>query len=194
MRRGRMSTLGPDDARRDRFEAIYESHYHRILGYALRRTNRDEAADVVAETFLTAWRRLEDVPDGRAALLWLYGTARRVLANQERARHRRERLSKRVRAELIPEVESVTLEPGANLAAAALTRLRADERELLMLVAWEQLDAGEIAQVYACSRNAVRIRLHRARRSFTRELARLGVSAKQSAAAVCALVEKEEPL
>jgi RNA polymerase sigma-70 factor (ECF subfamily) len=174
--------------------AIYEANYHRILGYAMRRTNRDEAADVVSDTFLTAWRRLEEVPDGRAALLWLYGTARRVLANQERARRRRERLSERVRAELSPKVEPSPSEPGANLAAAALARLRADERELLMLVAWEELDAGEIARVYDCSRNAVRIRLHRARRSFARELTRLDVAAKQSPAAVCALVEREEPL
>ena len=91
-----------------------------------------------------------------------------------------------------------------NLAAVAFAKLRVDERELLALVAWEELDVGEIAQVYTCSRNAARIRLHRARRRFARELARLGVSPKQNTAAghvtpasrqgVGALVEKEEPL
>lgn len=199
-----MSNLGPEGARSERFEGIYESNYDRILGYALRRANRDEAADVVAETFLTAWRRLEDVPDGPGALLWLYGTARRVLANQERGNRRRERLSERVRAELIPEIEPASAAQGANVAAAAFAKLGAGERELLALVAWEELDAGELAQLYGCSRNAVRIRLHRARRSFARELARLGVSAKQNAAAghvtptsphgVGELVERETPL
>jgi len=199
-----LSDLGPEGARRDRFEAIYESNYHRILGYALRRTSRDEAADVVAETFLVTWRRLEDVPDGEAARLWLYGTARRVLANQERAQRRRGRLAGRVRAALVPEVEPAPGGPEVNLAAVAFAKLRVDERELLALVAWEELDAGEIAQVYTCSRNAARIRLHRARRRFARELARLGVSPKQNTAAghvtpasrqgVGALVEKEEPL
>jgi RNA polymerase sigma-70 factor (ECF subfamily) len=199
-----LSDLGPEGARRDRFEAIYESNYHRILGYALRRTSRDEAVDVVAETFLVAWRRLENVPDGSAARLWLYGTARRVLANQERAQRRRERLSGRVRAELIPEVESGPAEPELNLTAIAFTKLSADERELLALVAWEELDAGQIARVYTCSRNAARIRIHRARRRFARELARLGVPLKQNAAAghvtpatrqgIGALLEKEEQL
>jgi len=59
------------DAHRERFTAIYEANYHRILGYALRRTSRDDTADVVAETFLVAWRRLGDVlpvPSGRRTL------------------------------------------------------------------------------------------------------------------------------
>jgi RNA polymerase sigma factor (sigma-70 family) len=176
-----VSNPGRDGERRDRFEAIYESNYHRVLGYALRRTGRDEAADVVAETFLVVWRRLEDVPDGGEALLWLYGTARRVLANQERAYRRRERLSERARAELVREPEPATLGQGVNLAVVAFAKLRAEERELLALVAWEGLDAGEIAEVYGCSRNAARIRLYRARRRFARELARLGVSPKDNA-------------
>jgi RNA polymerase sigma-70 factor (ECF subfamily) len=68
-----------------------------------------------------------------------------------------------------------------NLAAAALARLPSEQREVLTLVAWEGLDAGEIAQVCGCSRNAARIRIHRARRRFVRELTRLGGSVKQNA-------------
>lgn len=171
--------LSPAGARRDRFEAIYEANYHRVLGYALRRATHDDAADVVAETFLVAWRRLEDVPDGDAARLWLYGTARRVFANQQRGRRRRERLSERIRTDLIPE-ESAAVEPDVNVAATAFARLGQNEREVLALVAWEGLDAGQIAQVFGCSRNAARIRIHRARRRFARELARLGGSLKQN--------------
>jgi RNA polymerase sigma factor (sigma-70 family) len=188
-----VSDVEYEAARRDRFMAIYEANYHRILGYAMRRTNRHEAADVVSETFLTAWRRLEDVPDGRAALLWLYGTARRVLANHERARRRRERLTERVRAELTPKIESAPSESGANFAAAAFAKLRADERELLRLVAWEDLNAGEIAEVYDCSPNAVRIRLYRARRSFSQELTKQNPAAGH-VTPMSPLVEKEEPL
>jgi RNA polymerase sigma factor (sigma-70 family) len=167
-------------SRRDRFQAVYEANYHRVLGYALRRLDRDDAGDVVAETFLVAWRRLDDVPNGDAARLWLYGTARRVLANQQRARRRRERLSERIRADLVPEGQPAPADPDVDAASAAFARLRADERELLALVAWEGLDAGEIAQVYGCSRNAARIRVHRARRRFARELARFGGSLKQN--------------
>jgi RNA polymerase sigma factor (sigma-70 family) len=166
-------------SRRDRFEALYAEHYHRVLGYALRRVGRDDAADVVAETFLVAWRRLEEVPAGEQARLWLYGTARRVLANQRRAKRRRERLAERVRAHA-QEVEPGPAEGDLDAAGAAFSRLRPDDRELLALVAWEGLDAAEIAQVCGCSPNAARIRLHRARRRFARELARVGGSLKQN--------------
>jgi DNA-directed RNA polymerase specialized sigma24 family protein len=50
---------------------------------------------VIAETFLTAWRRLDDVPAGDEARLWLYGVARRMLANQRRGARRRSSLADR---------------------------------------------------------------------------------------------------
>ena len=73
-----------EDERSTRFRELYEANYERILGYALRRVGHPDALDVVAETFTVAWRRLGRVPDGDEARLWLYGTARRVLANHER--------------------------------------------------------------------------------------------------------------
>lgn len=85
--------------RRERFERIYEVGYEPILAFALRRTaTPEDAADVVAETFLTAWRRLAEVPDPPEARLWLYATARRVLANQRRGQRRYQRLAARLRA------------------------------------------------------------------------------------------------
>jgi RNA polymerase sigma factor (sigma-70 family) len=178
-----MSSL-PDVAgagsRRNRFEALYEANYHRVLGYALRRVGQEDAADVVAETFLVAWRRLDEVPPGDSARLWLYGTARRVLANQRRSRRRSDRLSERIRSERRPESTPRVDEPQLGEVATAFSTLRADDRELLALVAWEGLDAGEIAQVIGCSRNAARIRIHRARRRFAHELARSGGSVKRN--------------
>jgi RNA polymerase sigma factor (sigma-70 family) len=153
--------------RRERFTSIYRANYHRLLGYALRRTSEEAAADIVAEVFLTAWKRLEDVPEGEATRLWLYGTARRVVANQERSQRRRAGLVHRISQERAPEGTAQ-----AGLAAEAFARLGDGDRELLALVAWEGLDPGDVAQVYGCSRNAVRIRLYRARRRFARELAR----------------------
>jgi RNA polymerase sigma factor (sigma-70 family) len=156
-------------SQRERFRALYEANYAAILGYALRRAPRDDAADVVAETFLTAWRRLRDVPDGENARLWLYATARRVLANRARSERRRSRLAVVVeRAAQIPPPEPVPAETDA--VAAAFNGLRPEERELLGLVAWEGLSTAEIARVLGCSPNAVRIRLHRARRRFEGEL------------------------
>ena len=161
------------DERRRRFEAIYTLNCGPILGYALRRTsNGDDAADVVAETFLTAWRRLDDVPSGADCRLWLYGVARRVLANHYRGERRKSELADRLRLDLAV-VAGQDPEYTGSLAgiAAAFQSLAGTDRELLSLVAWEGLDRAGIATVLGCSRNAVRIRLHRARSRFAAALA-----------------------
>lgn len=88
-------------ARQVRFEAVYAANHMAILGYALRRTaSPDDAADILAETFLTAWRRLDELPSGDEARLWLYGVARRILANFYRGERRRSALADRLKAEL----------------------------------------------------------------------------------------------
>src|SRR3984885_16074435 len=159
-----------DDPRR-RFEQVYAEHHAAILGYVLRRTgNADDAADVIAETFLTAWRRIDDTPAGEDARPWLYGVARRVLANQRRGEQRRTALGERLRSELATERYRRDPPPGLDGVAAALRRLGDADREILTLAGWEGLDAGQIAVVLGCSRNAARIRLHRARRRFAAAL------------------------
>ncbi|MGH3211870.1 MAG: RNA polymerase sigma factor, partial [Trebonia sp.] len=143
-------------AREVRFEAVYAANHVSVLGYALRRTTSpDDAADILAETFLTAWRRLDELPSGDEARLWLYGVARRVLANFYRGERRRSALADRLRAEL--SYSYVPPEPTGDTArlAQALRRLPEQDRELLTLAAWEGLDYGQIAVVFACSRNAV---------------------------------------
>ena len=159
-----------DDLRR-RFEQVYTVHHAAILGYALRRTgNADDAADVIAETFLTAWRRIDHVPAGEAARPWLYGVARRVLANQRRGEQRRTALGERLRSELAAEPCDREPPPGLEGVAVAFRRLGDTDREILTLAGWEGLDSGQIAVVLGCSRNAARIRLHRARRRFAAAL------------------------
>jgi RNA polymerase sigma factor (sigma-70 family) len=160
------------DERRNRFEAMYAAYRSPVLGYVLRRTQSPEdAADVIAETFLTAWRRLDEMPPDPEARLWLYGVARRVLANHHRGERRRSALAERLHADLV-----ATWRPAAEFSgeladvAAAFRRLPEAQRELLALNAWEGLDHGQIAVVLGCSRNAVRIRLHRARTKLTAEL------------------------
>jgi RNA polymerase sigma-70 factor (ECF subfamily) len=166
--------LGPGSHayRLARFRAVYDANYHRVLGYLLRRTGRrEDAEDVVAETFLTAWRRLEQMPPGSAARPWLYGIARYSLANHQRGERRRGRLSGRLHGAIaLPSAHFAEPDNEVARVAAAFARLRADDREVLALVAWEELDPGEIATVLGCSRNAARIRLHRARRRLAREL------------------------
>ena len=169
--------LSPPDAaqtrRRHRFEDLYAAHRVQLLGYALRRTdNTDDAADVLAETFLTAWRRLDEVPPGDQARLWLYGTARRVLANHRRGQRRRLALADRLKADLAETYRPAEHEEGAADLAAAFRRIPRTDQDVLALAGWEGLDPGRIATVIGCSRNAARIRLHRARRRLAAELDR----------------------
>lgn len=87
----------PDAAFRD----LYARHFDAVLGFALRRCDRPEdAADVTAETFVVAWRRLRHVPAGDGTRPWLYGVARRVLANQRRGEGRRAALGARLRTQV----------------------------------------------------------------------------------------------
>jgi RNA polymerase sigma-70 factor, ECF subfamily len=159
------------DQRRVKFEALYEAYHRPILGYVLRRTGSpDDAADVIAETFLTAWRRLEEMPPGPDARLWLYGVARRVLANHHRGERRRSALAERLRADLTAAYRSPEYTGEQAQIAEAFRRLPGAERELLALCSWEGLDYGQIAVVLGCSRATVRVRLHRARKRFAQEL------------------------
>ena len=146
----------------ERFAAMFEREHQALLGYALRRVAEPaDAADVVAETFLVAWRRLSDVPVDDGERPWLFGAARRILLNQRRGERRRLALADRLRAEL---GHLDAHEPADSALERAMLRLPEPDRELLRLLAWEDLDHAGIATVLGLSRGAVRVRLHRARR------------------------------
>ena len=160
---------------RTRFGNLYRAEARAILAYALRRTDDGEdAADVVAETFLVAWRRLGEVPLGGEGRLWLYGVARRVLANQHRAERRRTRLGERLAESLRTELATHAV-PGGEAPAVlrAMAGLRPEDRELLLLVSWEELSPSEAARVLEISALAARSRIHRARRRLRALLADL---------------------
>lgn len=158
------------------FRAVYADHVDAVLGYALRRVDRPEdAADVVSDTFLVAWRRLRQVPPEPGTRPWLYGTARRVLANHRRSTHRRVALGDRLRAELtgiVPDpAEGVAVDADVS---AALDRLSGRDQEVLQLHLWEGLEPREIADVLGLSDVVVRPRLSRARARLRRLLDRDG--------------------
>lgn len=156
----------------ERFEEIYTAHYAAVSGFVARRSSSpDDTADVIAETFTTAWRRLADVPQGEEARLWLYGVARHVLANHYRGESRRTALAVKLREDLTRWAGSVVEQRHPESAREAFARLSGDDRELLSLVGWEGLSTAEIAKVLGVSRGAVRLRLHRARKRLAVELA-----------------------
>ncbi len=128
------------------------------------------AQDAIAETFLIAWRRFDELPSD--PLPWLYGVARKVLANQRRAAGRGAALEAKLAFAGSPDGhEDVADRVGyADLMRLALGRLSEQDREALMLVAWEGLDAARAARASGCSRGAFAVRLHRARSRLTAEL------------------------
>lgn len=153
------------EPREERFRRLYEAGYARVASYVLRRTlDTEEAADVVAETFAIAWRRLADIPSGDREVPWLYGVARRVIANRVRRNSTQSALIERLALELATS-NAAGLDPGPDRLAAliALRHLSDEDREILMLVAWDGLSSQELGWVLSCSSTAARIRLHRAR-------------------------------
>lgn len=154
--------------RRERFEELYANHAGAVAGYVRRRCDAGVADDVVADVFLVAWRRLEDVPtDG---LPWLLGTARRVLANHARSRGRWLALRERAGAEAGAVVASEPRSADGTV-LRALAALRPIEREALLLVAWEGLTPAQAAEALGIRPGTFSVRLHRARRKFASALA-----------------------
>jgi RNA polymerase sigma-70 factor, ECF subfamily len=158
-----------------RFESLFEAHYARVLAYALRRADAAVAEDVAAETFLVAWRRLEAVPAD--ALPWLYGVARKTLANHRRGTRRGAALAAKL-SQPAARVASPDEIPDRlaerSTIVAALERLSERDREVLRLVAWEGLDRARAARAAGCSEKAFAVRLHRARGRLLKQLAAAG--------------------
>jgi RNA polymerase sigma-70 factor (ECF subfamily) len=153
-----------------RFTALFGAHYAAVLRYARRRTTPSEAHDIASEAFVVAWRRLDDVPP-ETALPWLYGVARRIMANRRRGDERRGRLLSRLVSFL--EARGTEREPARPDVAPilrALSHLSATDQELLRLVAWEGLSHSQIGVVLGCSPANVAARLHRARQRLRGQL------------------------
>ncbi|MEV4513579.1 sigma-70 family RNA polymerase sigma factor [Dactylosporangium sp. NPDC049525] len=147
----------------ERFTTIYDAHYRQVYAYAVTRAGRDHADDVVADTFLVAWRRVRDVP--AAPLPWLLGVARNVARERYRDEVRQTAIAAELRA-WIREADDDVAEHVTDRAAVlvALGRLSEDDREVLTLTAWHGLSARDAARVVGCSTATFFVRLHRARK------------------------------
>ncbi|HEX6222721.1 MAG TPA: RNA polymerase sigma factor [Acidimicrobiia bacterium] len=157
---------------RQRFETIVDEVFDPLQRYIRRRIDADRAEDVLADVLMTAWRRLEDAPSDHV-LPWCYGIARRTLANARRGQRRHLRLVQRLQAEPKPEsvLDPAEAGPDSDL-SEALDSLSDDDREILRLWAWEQLEPREIAPVLDISVNAATLRLSRARSRLADQLPR----------------------
>jgi RNA polymerase sigma-70 factor (ECF subfamily) len=147
-----------------RFEQIYEEHHDAVQAFVRRRAPESVVDDVVSETFLVCWRKLERVPD--EPLPWLYAVARKTLANQRRKHGRRQTTGTPGAA-----LTAAAPEPaGDGILAAAFAELSERDREVLRLIAWEGLSLAQAAVVLGCSGVACRVRYHRAKARLARRL------------------------
>jgi RNA polymerase sigma-70 factor, ECF subfamily len=154
--------------KRVRFELLYARHAPAVKAYALRRSDASSADDVVAEVFVVCWRRFHELPPD--ALPWLLGVARRVLSTQRRSERRRAALEDRLAGTAVESVDGTAGED--CILAAALARLSDADRELLLLIAWDELLPGQAAVVLGVKPATARVRLMRARRRLAHALAR----------------------
>ncbi len=168
-----MGSVPSSDAR---FRKLYEEHYADIRSYCLRRLSGAAAADAAAEIFAVAWRRLDKIPAGKEARLWLFTVARNVVANQRRSAAQARRLRSKVEQNAEPtpngsSVESVVVRHAEYQAALdAIGRLKPIDQELLRLRVWEDLSHAEIGEVLGISAHAVDMRFHRAVKKLARLL------------------------
>ncbi|WP_327696094.1 RNA polymerase sigma factor [Streptomyces sp. NBC_00459] len=179
---------------RARFEALARVVTEPLHRYLLRRADADQVDDVLSETLLVLWRRIEDVPgldddpdpedvpdpeasgrvpdpDPDAVLPWCYGVARGCLANARRADRRRRSLLERLTWTAAGPARE-TEDPDHTALHSALAQLRALDREVVLLWAYEELTPSRIAEVTGLSANAVSIRLHRAKKRLAAQLER----------------------
>ncbi len=147
------------------FSRLFEAHYAQVLAFAGRRVGPDLADEVTAETFLVAWRRLESVP--AEPLPWLYGVARNIVMRQLRASSRHAEMHQL----LARERTALEVDAGEHDALwRAFELLSERDREILALVAWEELSVRDAATVLGVPASVVSVRLHRARRRLERNL------------------------
>lgn len=159
---------------RDDLTAAFRAEAPGLLGYFLRRLDvPEDAADLVSDTFLAAWKQAQRrtiEPDMLRA--WLYGIARKVLSQYRRGRRRRDALSDRLRDTLTsthaehPAANDTT---GAHMRSlvAGLPRL---DREIIALVYWEGFSQAEVATILGKPSATVRSRLARARSSLRSQI------------------------
>ena len=166
------SAASIDADRRARFEAVAAEIYEPLQRYLRRRARPDDAADVLADTLLVVWRRLDDLPTD--PLPWCIGAARRCLANHRRGDQRRLRLVERTAAQRVDRTvddPQQRVESDDPELTAAIATLSGSEAAIIRLWAWERLEPREIATVLELTPNAVSVALSRAKRKLGHQLA-----------------------
>jgi RNA polymerase sigma-70 factor (ECF subfamily) len=164
-----MSNQSRPPDRKSRFTSLFEATYADLLRFAQRRVHSTHAEDVVAESFLVAWRRLHDLPPRRDdARAWLFGIARGVILNTHRGAERQRALTARladVPTGSMADFDADLVDRQIDV-SRAWHRLSDVHQEALALAVLDGLSAPQSAAVLGVSPVAFRLRLSRARRAL----------------------------
>ena len=159
------------------FTELFRRHAPYIQRYVVRRLGQDAADDIVAETFLLAFRQRDSYDQTRSdARPWLYGIATNLIGKHRRAEVRLYRALARTGADPVTESftdridDRVSASTAGRRLAAALGRLSAELRDTLLLVAWGDLSYEETATALGVPVGTVRSRISRARSALRRSL------------------------
>lgn len=156
-----------------RFAALYESYFGQVYAYCRRRSSEDAVDDLVADVYLTVWRKIGNAPEGEDALRWLYRIAYLVLANHWRSAGRRRKLAQKLESIGVGSApllsDQVVVREEVRQVLEAARRLAPKDQELLRLASWEHLSMEDIAVILDVTANTVKQRLHRARTRLVRE-------------------------
>jgi RNA polymerase sigma factor (sigma-70 family) len=148
------------------FVAVHRESYPRVYRFVRRRVESAELAEeLAADVFRVVWQKWGDEP--RTDIAWLLTVARNLIGNAYRSRDRLLALQEKLRA--AAELRSGG-ESGDLVVQDAMAALRESERDILQLAYWDELSMAEIAGVLQCSESAARVRLHRARAAFRKQM------------------------
>jgi RNA polymerase sigma-70 factor (ECF subfamily) len=149
------------------FEALFRDTRAPLLAYLTRRAPSEDAADLLAEVYLVAWRKRVDLPAGEEQRLWLYGVARRLLAEHHRSAWKRVDAEGGAGGSPAPD-SFIGDDRRGEAVRRALESLSELDRELVTLTTWERLSPAEAARVVGITAGTARVRLHRARGRLAR--------------------------
>ena len=169
-----------------RFRRLFDEHEAAMRTYCKRRLSVHDANDAVADIFVTAWRKIDGIPAGPEARLWLYGVARNAVRNAQRSGRRRARLvAKTGSVANVPDPgpeEIVVRRAEDRRVLDAMTQLKPDDQEALRLHLWEELPHVEVGAVLGISPDAARVRIARAMKRMSRLMKTVTVPTRPRAA------------